>query len=387
MGLVLGQDSTVITPPASTVNMSSDTNSSDVNEPSSSLAYQSTLLPVPTVISSVTSEGIIMVSDKAASESSTTEDSTVSTTESTSTSTKKLTPVMQKSESFTTKDSTVSSTVSTTSTTQKSTSKASSTSTTRTSTVNPLLCSKDAVPSCVANFTRLYVPSRGNKTYDDEDQEMYCTSKKVDAEAQMSDCFDDISAHNCTTLKAVFNHTAFGLRCSSDGLLKHTAWTPQQCPDDFVHIMNVTTARFCSMSNHSLICKQQNISNSSWILSINKTSLLAPLLAAGKCTPTPTTQIPLLANPVSPQAMTAIVVCVCLFIISILAGFFFWPKCHMSKAAVAAAAKEIKATKTAATGESSAQGRSDGRGSASYNASQGVVVLGGASQSVVSSAA
>lgn len=41
--------------------------------------------------------------------------------------------------------------------------------------------------------------------------------------------------------------------------------------------------------------------------------------------------IPLLPNPVGPAAITAIVVLVCLFITAVLAGFFFWPKCHMSK--------------------------------------------------------
>lgn len=48
-----------------------------------------------------------------------------------------------------------------------------------------------------------------------------------------------------------------------------------------------------------------------------------------------TTTIGLLPNPVSPAAMTAIVVLTCLGIVCILATFFFWPKCHLSSSQVA----------------------------------------------------
>jgi len=169
------------------------------------------------------------------------------------------------------------------------------------------------------------------------------------------------------------DHTVFGLRCTITGQLALTAWTPGNCDADFERATNATTASFCTMAvNHTLVC---NISASSGVISINRTSLLAPLMASRTCNTPTTTAIPLLPNPVTPQAMTAIVVCVCLFIVCILAGFFFWPKCHLSQAAVTAAAKEIKDAKNAKVTEN-ARGRSVG-GGVSYNASQNTVTLGG----------
>jgi hypothetical protein len=58
----------------------------------------------------------------------------------------------------------------------------------------------------------------------------------------------------------------------------------------------------------------------------------------------------LLPNPVGPDAITAIVVLVCLAITAVLAGFFFWPKCHIADPAAQALKMATKpaAAKTAA---------------------------------------
>jgi len=64
---------------------------------------------------------------------------------------------------------------------------------------------------------------------------------------------------------------------------------------------------------------------------IDKKILLNAILKKNACPGPTTTAIPLLPNPVGPAAMTAIVVLVVMGIICILAGFFFWPKCHLSE--------------------------------------------------------
>lgn len=50
----------------------------------------------------------------------------------------------------------------------------------------------------------------------------------------------------------------------------------------------------------------------------------------------------MLPNPVGPEAITAIVVIVCLSITAVLAAFFFWPKCHIADPAAEAIKKLTK---------------------------------------------
>jgi hypothetical protein len=85
-------------------------------------------------------------------------------------------------------------------------------------------------------------------------------------------------------------------------------------------------------------------------MSATKTSLLSPLTK--NCNKKPTTPAPLklLPNPVGPEAITAIVVLVCLFITAVLATFFFWPKCHIAKPAAKAVRKVTKQATTAIGG-------------------------------------
>ena len=75
----------------------------------------------------------------------------------------------------------------------------------------------------------------------------------------------------------------------------------------------------------------------------------------------------LLPNPVGPDAITAIVVLICLFITAILAGFFFWPKCHIADPAAQALKKVTKpaaakaATSSAVSGATGSSSSHDAR--------------------------
>lgn len=144
---------------------------------------------------------------------------------------------------------------------------------------------------------------------------------------------------NCSViiknLLTVNPNVSFGLACSNSGI-RVMKWT--DCPPAVENSIESSNKVFCKLGNFS--CSNDR----NGVLSMNKIEVLEPLRKARECVIPVTTRapIPLLPNPVGPGAITAIVVLICLFIVGVLAGFFFWPKCHMAEIPVQQAPKKKK---------------------------------------------
>lgn len=142
-------------------------------------------------------------------------------------------------------------------------------------------------------------------------------------------CFDEwlLKESNCSFVKGFYKtKTNYTIYCTSRGLAVSKLDLSTTC-GTFSKTLQKSTEIFCRL-NSSLSCRS---GSDYWDLTgIN---VLSPLYnACIHLNETASTQLPLLLNPISPESITAVVVIVCLGIIIILAGFFFWPKCHNPKA-------------------------------------------------------
>lgn len=124
----------------------------------------------------------------------------------------------------------------------------------------------------------------------------------------------------------------FGLMCASDGIKIY------ECKGTYVP----TTPTLCGQLGSAPFTCNTNGNN----YGLNASSVTAFIFKKNNCsapvTATTASSLKLLPNPVGPEAITAIVVLVCLTITAILAGFFFWPKCHIADPAAEALKKITK---------------------------------------------
>lgn len=183
-----------------------------------------------------------------------------------------------------------------------------------------------SVESCISSFEMIY-GSRLNETATN----LNCPNA-TDLRGGETSCLDVIS-YNCNSTSDFLTSNAsyFGIVCTNDAGLQMLSWN--QCNDSVVvQIINEWTGSFCrSTPDNVLNCSV----TSSGLYSVDRNALIMPFIKSHNCTigtnKRTTTPVPLLPNPVSPSAVTAIIVLGCLLISAILGGFFFWPKCHTAK--------------------------------------------------------
>ncbi|ESO12614.1 hypothetical protein HELRODRAFT_187926 [Helobdella robusta] len=182
-----------------------------------------------------------------------------------------------------------------------------------------------SIHKCFDDFATYY---KLNVSYVDSSMVNHLISSYCN-ESVAYDCLyeETLNKSACSTVAnlAQANKTFnYAFRCSSDGL-KIMQVSTRNCSANVLEHYTYTNVLLCGLTS-SLTCKNRTAGGM-----LASFEVLKPL--NDKCFPTTTPKdIPLLPNPVSPEGITAIVVIVCLTIIVILAGFFFWPKCHNPKA-------------------------------------------------------
>lgn len=192
-----------------------------------------------------------------------------------------------------------------------------------------------SVKHCFSFFEMIY----GNSSLNETATNLSCPNLS-DLYSSATSCLN-VTSYDCNSTSAALTSNAsyFGLVCTNDAGLQMLSWNNCNNSSDVaaVKIINDWTGSFCrsTSGNNILNCSNEM---SSGLYSVDRNALIMPFMESHNCTNdtkkgTTTTPVPLLLNPVGPAAITAIVVLVCLFIVAVLAGFFFWPKCHISKGA------------------------------------------------------
>lgn len=172
--------------------------------------------------------------------------------------------------------------------------------------------------TCISSFETIYLNSNFSSTSLRPKAIQQCPPV---LQPMNDSCFSFVRDNCSDVMNLIYtlnSNLSLGLTCSESGF-RVIKWTDCSMHSSTAKMINESNAEFCGIGNFSCFADHNGI------LSINKIEVLEPLRKYKRCMPTPTTQptIPLLPNPVGPSAITAIVVLICLFIVGVLAGFFF----------------------------------------------------------------